>query len=425
MAHVQKQSSEHTLILLTDQYPYGKGETFLEPEMLYNTFPTLIFSYFPSNNDSIRPLPPNCRSYLVNETPRTQFHKKLGRLKIRWRMTTIIELWRLLVSGKMSRTARVKLYAFIANGRHMYRYVLEILSQEGVKKDSHLIFYAYWMHSCAYAALLLQKHYPNSSVISRCHGHDLYQEEYGYIPMRKYLTERIQHFYPIAEDGYRYLMKRHGVEKKRITTARLGTVDMGVAIPSKRSVLRIVSCSNIIALKRIPLIIEALSQIDDIQVMWEHFGTGKEKYINMLKSQAKEQLGQLPNIQYKFQGVLSNTDYLAYCKDNAFHLFVNVSSSEGVPVSIMEALSLGTPVMATDVGGTHELISSGENGILLPKNVNPAEIADAFRRFYEMPDEQYEAYRENARNTWESKCDASNVFPAFYSNINKWKTNLC
>lgn len=415
MSHIMKtDTAEPTIVLLTDNYPYGRGETFLESETLYNTSPTLIFSSGPPSTDSIRPLPPNCRSYLVNKTPRTQFQKKLGRLKIRWRMTTIIELWRLLVSGKMCRTTRRIVYAFIDDGRRMFQFALKALKKAGIGREHRLIFYAYWMHFCAYSALLLQKYYPNSIVISRCHNHDLYQEEYRYIPMRKYLTERIQHFYPIAEDGNRYLMKQHGVKKDCITTARLGTINVGVAIPSKRSVLRIVSCSTIKTIKRIPLIIEALSHIDDLQVAWEHFGTGKEKFVNILKSQAEEQLGQLPNIQYTFHGHLPNADYLAYCIDKAFHLFVNVSSSEGVPVSIMEALSLGTPVVATDVGGTHELISSGENGILLPKNVNPAEIADAFRRFYEMPDEQYEAYRENARNTWESKCDASKVFPAFY-----------
>jgi glycosyltransferase involved in cell wall biosynthesis len=60
-------------------------------------------------------------------------------------------------------------------------------------------------------------------------------------------------------------------------------------------------------------------------------------------------------------------------------VFVNASTTEGVPVSIMEAMSFGVPVVATDVGGTGELVNS-RNGALLVPNPTPAEIADAILR---------------------------------------------
>ncbi len=44
--------------------------------------------------------------------------------------------------------------------------------------------------------------------------------------------------------------------------------------------------------------------------------------------------------------------------ENPAHLFMNLSKSEGIPVSIMEACSYGIPAVATDVGGTSELISN-------------------------------------------------------------------
>ncbi|MFR4320263.1 MAG: glycosyltransferase [Blautia massiliensis (ex Durand et al. 2017)] len=44
---------------------------------------------------------------------------------------------------------------------------------------------------------------------------------------------------------------------------------------------------------------------------------------------------------------------------------MNVSSSEGIPVSIMEATSFGIPGIATDAGGTKEIIRDKENGVLL------------------------------------------------------------
>src|SRR6202008_736578 len=47
-------------------------------------------------------------------------------------------------------------------------------------------------------------------------------------------------------------------------------------------------------------------------------------------------------------------------------LFVLASPHEGLPVTVMEALTLGVPVVAPDVGGLREVVTAGENGILVP-----------------------------------------------------------
>lgn len=47
-------------------------------------------------------------------------------------------------------------------------------------------------------------------------------------------------------------------------------------------------------------------------------------------------------------------------------IFVNPSYSEGLPTSVMEAASVGLPIIATDVGGTREIIRNMESGILIP-----------------------------------------------------------
>ncbi len=43
-------------------------------------------------------------------------------------------------------------------------------------------------------------------------------------------------------------------------------------------------------------------------------------------------------------------------------VFVNPSYSEGLPTSVMEAAAIGLPIVATDVGGTYELIENGRSG---------------------------------------------------------------
>lgn len=55
---------------------------------------------------------------------------------------------------------------------------------------------------------------------------------------------------------------------------------------------------------------------------------------------------------------------------NITDIFVNPSYSEGLPTSVMEACAAGRAVVATDVGGTNEIIQDGETGFLItPENL--------------------------------------------------------
>ncbi|MBV8599627.1 MAG: glycosyltransferase family 4 protein [Actinobacteria bacterium] len=56
------------------------------------------------------------------------------------------------------------------------------------------------------------------------------------------------------------------------------------------------------------------------------------------------------------------------------------SSWENFPHTVVEALAVGTPVIATDVGGVAEVVRDGENGLLVPAGDAPA-FAAAVRRY--------------------------------------------
>lgn len=67
-----------------------------------------------------------------------------------------------------------------------------------------------------------------------------------------------------------------------------------------------------------------------------------------------------------------------------FSVFVLPSRAEGISNTILEAMATGLPVIATDVGGSAELVIDGVTGFLVPPR-DPVAIAACLRRYQENP----------------------------------------
>ena len=77
-----------------------------------------------------------------------------------------------------------------------------------------------------------------------------------------------------------------------------------------------------------------------------------------------------------------------------FDCFALTSVYEGMPISLLEAMSLAKPIVSTSVGGVPEFVRQGENGILVSSR-DPHEIADALLRV--MVDEEGARLGNNGR----------------------------
>jgi sugar transferase (PEP-CTERM/EpsH1 system associated) len=69
----------------------------------------------------------------------------------------------------------------------------------------------------------------------------------------------------------------------------------------------------------------------------------------------------------------------------AMDVFVLPSLAEGISNTILEAMASGLPIVATDVGGNHELVEQGKTGFLVPR-ADPAALAEAMRLYVDDPD---------------------------------------
>ena len=68
----------------------------------------------------------------------------------------------------------------------------------------------------------------------------------------------------------------------------------------------------------------------------------------------------------------------------SFDVFALSSIAEGTPVTLLEAMACGLPVVATKVGGIPEVVQDGVNGALVPAS-NPPALADALEAYVQDP----------------------------------------
>jgi glycosyltransferase involved in cell wall biosynthesis len=85
----------------------------------------------------------------------------------------------------------------------------------------------------------------------------------------------------------------------------------------------------------------------------------------------------------RLQGMASQQEVRGWWREASVGLLTSLA--EGMPVSLMEALSSGVPVVATAVGGIPEMIAPGVNGFVVPTN-DPGAVADSVADILSSPE---------------------------------------
>lgn len=291
-----------------------------------------------------------------------------------------------------------------------------------LKKHSgydQIVLYSYWMTIPAYGALKLKKllNDPSVRVISRCHGYDLYSERSkpGYLPFQEENVCQLDVVAPVSRNGMAYLNAKYdGLHN--IRPQYLGVVEAAVNNPkTARSPVQIVSCARVIPLKRLTRIVDGLALLEQTSVHWTHIGGGEG--LENLTSYAVEKLSGKQNIHFDVLGTVPNDQVRELYERKPFHVFLNVSETEGIPVAIMEAMSFGIPVIATDVGGTSELVTDRESGYLMDRDYADETLASMIETIANLPEDDYEKMRLYANKTIREKFNANTNYRHFIEEV--------
>jgi glycosyltransferase involved in cell wall biosynthesis len=122
--------------------------------------------------------------------------------------------------------------------------------------------------------------------------------------------------------------------------------------------------------KALGVALEAVAQVEGVTLVLAGDGEGRRE----LEARARP-LGD----RVRFLGALPRKSALELLA--AADASLLTSAWENLPHSVLEALAVGTPVIATAVGGVPELVQDGVNGLLVPPG-DPVATADAVRRFF-------------------------------------------
>lgn len=98
-----------------------------------------------------------------------------------------------------------------------------------------------------------------------------------------------------------------------------------------------------------------------------------------------------------FPGLLSKQQWIALSKE--YDIFINTTNFDNMPVSVMEAMALGLPVISTNVGGMPFLIEDGVDGVLVGGN-DVGAFVDAIKDLIRSP-LKVEKLTQNARDKME------------------------
>ena len=137
--------------------------------------------------------------------------------------------------------------------------------------------------------------------------------------------------------------------------------------------------------KNLPLLFEAMQKLhkDHPEYILEIYGNTVEKHEEELLKEYKE-LIKAWNAESYIKLLPPSKDVHKIIRDCA--MFVSSSDFEGLSNSMIEAMAIGLPCVCTDClgGGAREMITDGENGLLVPMNDSES-LYQAMKRFIEDP----------------------------------------
>lgn len=410
-----------TLFLLTNVYPFAKGEEFIENEIehLARRFSRVIIVATQTLPGDVitRPVPDNVE-VLTAGKPRPSGRAMIPSVAAGLRKLPLA----VFSQDTLRHPSAIAVDAlFEQRSRASADELLGKLPALNMRPGSHVVIYSFWFHTAARVGMLLAGDLRARGVVvdklvSRAHGYDLYENRnrFGHLPERRLLLDAYDAVRPVSDQGTRALHTTWPRYAGEVSTCHLGTVDPGRQADCSREPFHIISCAFLIPVKQMTRMPGVLAELRSrgVDARWTHLGGGPD--MPAVRAAAQEH-GVTENVDLR--GYVPNTDVIDLERELRPSCLINLSASEGLPVSMMEATSLGIPIIGTDVGGVSEIVTDTVNGRLIAPDFTDSQAADALGWLAGLPDDDYRDVCRASRRIWQSDYDQAVVYPRFCAEV--------
>ncbi|ARD42254.1 glycosyltransferase [Actinomyces gaoshouyii] len=400
--------SQVPLVVLTDQYPFDTGEEFFEQEIRYlaGQFERIWIVPMRATIGAVktRRLPPGATAILLplpssgawkRRAPRHAARLALGPGRVEWG------------GSRRSATRAIRELHFAVDVLDRFDALVRTRAYREELAGRPFIAYGYWLHHAGGVAQMLRaRHDAPVAAVSRAHAYDVDEADapQRHVPGRRRLVGGLDEIYPISRYAESFLAPYARGDAARIEIHHLGVPPIE-GNGGRQDPLHIVSLSHLAPYKRVDRLADAVGAIarSGRPVRWTHLGESDAARRDALRAYAAERA---PGARIDLPGYVPNERAREMLAGEGYTVLVNTSSGEGVPVSIMEAMAAGLPVVATDVGGTAEIVRDGVNGRLVSAGATGEEIASAILGVADADAAEYTALVAGARRTWQEGFNA-------------------
>ena len=394
-----------TLVLFTLHYPFSKvSETFLDPEVriLAKRFEKIYIIPWKKEVETAVGIPSNVEivPLLFEEKLRRNYVSQYLRHIRQWWFFLKIYTFSILNDKPGIHYFTSAYFAYnLINSFLRFLVIKNFVEQKGLQ---NAVYYDYWFENSTLSLAMLKDKGIVKKLYFRGHGFDVFDERWpcGQVPFRSYKLLHCTKYFAISDYNRTYVLQKVNKELgKRIDTAYLGVFSQkkqqSNSISNAKKTFTIVSCANLLDFKRVHLIPELLNLIE-LPIKWYHFGDGP-----MRKSLLENAKSLNSELEFNFLGHVHHNKLIEFYAETEVDLSLSLSLKEGLPVSMMEALSFGIPLAGYNIFGIPEIIDKS-TGLLFEENEDFRQIADRIREF--LLNEQ--RTQENVTNKFNSRFNA-------------------
>lgn len=398
------------LYLITNDFPYGDGEgSFILPELPYlkQKFDITIISNSLSMEQTEQV---DGDIKVIHYTRRASVWQKICDSLCYFFECDAYQEIREIIRSKSNVLGKiVESVLFYEEARRFKRFLVK---ENVIDKERLGVIYCYWYTFYCYTVSKLFAENTKLKIVTRTHRYDLYDEgtRFGRQMFKRQMDKHLDAVIFIAEHGRKYYLNKYqkkSEQQRKYVLYRLGVSPVQqpllVATSNKQEFL-LVSCALVIPRKRVQLIVDGLSLIDDFRIRWIHFGDGVD--YEKLQIYAYEKLDGMDNIFYELKGLCKTEEILQFYRYNEVDAFITTTQSEGCPVSIQEAMACGIPIIGTAVAEIPYMIKG--NGYLLSDEPSGDEIAEAIRKMHDLSEEENTNMRKKSYDLWNREFNAVN-----------------